>query len=187
MIGFLSGTIKYLGPNYLILLTKDGVGYKIHLKANSEKLKSNVEYFIYQHLREDRSELYGFKTPQELNFFETLITVSGVGPKMATNILANLSVEKISQAIVTNDVAIFTSISGVGKKLAGKIILELKPNLAKGEAMDFSALEGQSDLVDALESLGYKKREILPYLSKIPAKLKSTEEKVKWILKNLKK
>lgn len=184
MIAYLSGTIKYVSSNYIILLTKEGVGYKVYLKANSEKLKADAEYYIFHHVREDRSELYGFKTQEELGIFELLLTVSGVGPKMAANILAKTNPDKLKEAISRGDSTLLTAISGIGKKMAAKIMIELKSKISDGD-YDLTGINDSSDLMDALSSLGYKKAEVYPILAKIPSKLSTTEEKVKWLIKNL--
>lgn len=146
-----------------------------------------IEMFTFHHIREDRQELYGFATMEELQMFELLIGVNGVGPKMAMNIMSQILTEKIRQAIENSDSAIFSSISGVGKKIAMKIILELKSKLKTGDITNIGDFDQSSqELLDALESLGYKKYEVTPLLSKIPHELATVEEKVKWILKQKK-
>lgn len=184
MIAYLSGKIKYQTLNWLIL-DVHGVGYKIQLKIDNLKLKigDEVELYIYNHIREDKNDLYGFLTIEELNVFEMLLEVNGVGPKMAMNILSGVKVVKIKSAIVSGDATFFTAISGVGKKLAGKIILELKGKLGDGDYDILENTEGSSELLDAMQSLGYKKHEIYKVVAQLPGNLKTTQEKIKWMLK----
>jgi len=188
MIAYLKGLVKYIGPNWLIL-DVNGVGYNVKLKTNNEKLKTNeiIELFIYHHIREDRSELYGFTSMEELQVFEMLLEVNGVGPKMAQNILEKAEFSKIKNAIAKGDSSFFLSISGVGKKLATKIILELKNKISDSDFDILNSSDLSTDLLDAMESLGYKKSEIYPHIGKIPDNIDTTEKKVKWLLKNMQK
>lgn len=196
MISYLCGTIKFIAPSWLIL-DVNGVGYKIQLKiknlkpaspAGGLKIGEQCELFIHHHIREDASDLYGLETPEELQMFELLVSVSGVGPKMAMNILSTYNTARISQIIINSDASSLTAVSGVGKKLSMKMILDLKSKLDSGAISSFSDFDNSNeDLFDALESLGYKKYEVTPFLLKIPQELQSLEDKVKWILKNSKK
>lgn len=187
MIAYLRGKIKYLGPNWIIL-DVNGVGYKIYIpKVTSYKLHATSEFYIYHHIREDRSELYGFSEMEDLQTFELLLGVSGIGPKIAANIISKTGREKLQQAIGKGDTTLFTAISGVGKKMAMKIIIELK-NKTIENISDITGLsESSQELVGAMESLGYKKPEIYPLLSKMPNNLKDTQEKIKWMLKKSKR
>lgn len=194
MIGYLAGKIKYKASNWIILDT-GGVGYKVYLKSQianrksiSDKPLAISEFYIHHHIREDASDLYGLETPEELQMFELLVSVSGVGPKMAMNILSTYDVNKITQIIIDSDASSLTAVSGVGKKLSMKMILDLKSKLDSGAISSFGDFDNSSqDLFDALESLGYKKHEVSSLLAKIPEKINSIQEKIKWILKNSKK
>jgi len=185
MIAYLSGKIKYLHPSWLIL-DVNGVGYKIQLKVESLKLKvgDKIELYIYHHIREDRSELYGFETMDELQAFELLLEVPGVGPKMGMNIMAKTGLEELKNAIVKGDLNFFLSISGVGRKLASKILLELKNKLGSTDFDVTKDTEISTELMDAMQSLGYKKAEIYPQIRKIPPEIKDTDKKIRWILQN---
>lgn len=188
MIAYLKGKIKYIGANWIIL-DVNGVGYKVQVKSQKVKGKSGdkVEFYIYNHIREDRNELYGFETMEDLQFFELLISVNGVGPKMAMNILSHAKLEQLEKAINSNDTTLLTAIGGVGKKIATKIIIDLKNKIGKMDDADLGEImEGGNELLDATTALGYKKAEIMPYLGKMPSKLISTEEKIKWLLKEMK-
>jgi Holliday junction DNA helicase RuvA len=120
--------------------------------------------------------------------FERLISVSGVGPKAGLNIMAVADIKNIYAAIEGSDLSFFTSISGIGKKVATKIILELKSKLSESDNFDIiSGNESSGDVLDAMLSLGYKKSETSEYLTKIPSDIVTSEEKIRWLLKNIKK
>ena len=182
MIGYIKGKTVYHGANYLVVET-NGVGYKVFVIPDLLNVKS-VELFIYHNLREDTSDLYGFKTQEELNVFELLLEVSGVGPRVALALIAGLGARRILSAISGGDPSVFKMIPGVGQKVAAKIIVELRNKVADGAAAG-PLLPEDDETVDALVSLGYKKQEVLPYLKNMPSKLKTTSEKVKFILKNV--
>lgn len=155
--------------------------------GHGQQINQSTEFYIYHHIREDADDLYGLESPEELQMFELLVSVSGVGPKMAMNILSTYNTGKITQIIINSDASSLTAVSGVGKKLSMKMILDLKGKLDSGAISSFSDFDNSSqDLFDALETLGYKKYEVTPFLSKIPQELNSVEDKVKWILKNSK-
>lgn len=188
MISWLSGKIKYKGEKFVIL-DVGGVGYKVFVSAKTLskiKEKEKVEFFVYQYLREDTSDLFGFLTFEELQFFEAILSVAGVGPRVGMNILAEAPISEIKRAIVRGDVLFFDSIPGIGRRKAERFILELKDKieivstekLQKGEVAD-------RDVVDALVKLGYKKREVQALIRQIPAEICETKEKIKWVLKNL--
>jgi Holliday junction DNA helicase RuvA len=188
MISYLKGKIKYVGSNWLILDVND-VGYKVFIsKPYTSKPYNSTPLclYTYHQIREDRSDLYGFETIEELNVFELLLEVNGVGPKMAMNILSGAKVENIKNAIIGGDATFFVAISGVGKKLASKILLELKNKLGDSDYNILENSEASTELLDAMQSLGYQKSEIYKLISKIPKDLKSTQDKVKWMLKNKK-
>lgn len=183
MIAYLKGKIILSGRNSLILET-GGIGYKIFC---SKKHEGKKEFYIHEVIREDCHDLYGFEKYDDLILFEKLISVNGIGPKAGLNIMSSASFEEIQNAIVSGNVDFFLSISGIGKKAAAKIILELKSKLS--ELKDTGILEkmDQSDeILDALLSLGYKKVEVARVLSRIPKEIVSSEEKIRWCLKNIK-
>jgi Holliday junction DNA helicase RuvA len=157
VIGSLRGTVAHVGLDYA-LLEIGGIGYRVIAGASLlARLRRGAEASVWTHhlVREDQQALFGFASVEELAFFELLLTVSGVGPRLALAITAAHPVTKLQLAIVTDDVDVFTSVSGVGRKTAQRVILELKEKVhaaglavAGGEAAD-------SDVVAALESLGY--------------------------------
>jgi Holliday junction DNA helicase RuvA len=166
MIGFLSGILKSIRGHQAIILA-NGVGYSVALPTNVNFMPGNeVELFIHTHVREDALTLFGFKEEASLDLFEKLISVSGVGPKSALAIISAGSADVIKKAIEASNINFFTAISGIGKKGAQKIIIELKPKLSSGDA-DLSNLEGNSELNQALGSLGFTKTEILAILPNV--------------------
>lgn len=193
MIAYIKGKVV-LARFGLLIIETGGIGYRIvvspqiDIKPNIVDTQEDVELFIHEHIREDADEFYGFLSYQELELFERLITVSGVGPKAGILIMAAGKTDRIVQAILTDDLNFFTAISGIGKKVAAKIILELKSKIGGGNAINvLSGIDGSEDLIDALMGLGYKRPEISAVLTNIPVGLKSVEDKVRWCLSKLAK
>lgn len=195
MIGYICGKIIHSRWGRLIV-DVNGIGYNVNvlpqikIPPNSIDIKHEVELYIYEHIREDAYDLYGFLSYQELELFERLISVSGVGPRAGINIMDSAAPIKIFNAIESSDVAFFTSISGIGKKVATKIILELKSKISVNDSSNIllSGDETSSNEVEeALIMLGYKKTDIQQILAKIPTEITDSQDKVKWVLKNGKK
>jgi len=167
MIGSIKGKVILKTDKFLIVETA-GIGYKIKLVPSSlSAIKSNEEVFlfIHTHVREDILDLYGFLDYEELEFFEMLINVSGIGPKGALAILGITSIETLKKAIGTGDTSYLTKISGIGRKTAEKIIIELRDKI--GEEKSDSSLQGELDALEALKSLGYSQTEAREALKKI--------------------
>lgn len=186
MLGYLKGKIDSTGAGVLYL-DVNGVGYKIFVVPTEEyQIEKSTKLYIHEHIREDAHDLYGFASFPELELFEKLISVNGVGPKAGLLIMSSAESQKIISAIVHEDISFFTALSGIGKKVAAKIILELKSKLSgiDGSGVIFSNQES-SEVVDALLSLGYKKVEISQILSKIPTDVESSEDKIRWALKHI--
>jgi Holliday junction DNA helicase RuvA len=161
VIGSLRGEVTHIALDHA-LIEVGGVGYRVVAGAGLlGRLRRGTEASVFTHhlVREDQQALFGFATTEELAFFELLMTVSGVGPRLALAITAAHAVTKLQLAIVSNDVDVFTSVSGVGRKTAQRIILELKEKVhAAGLAVGGGAA-ADSDVVAALESLGYSAAE----------------------------
>ncbi|HSV94642.1 MAG TPA: Holliday junction branch migration protein RuvA, partial [Spirochaetia bacterium] len=154
-----------------IILFANSIGFTVYLPSNLNFLEKNTaSLYIHTHIREDNLALFGFKTPDDLDIFELLLTVSGVGPKIALAMLTSSTEKNIKKAITESNLAFFSSISGVGKKTAQKIILDLKSKIGKGD-VNMSNLEGNSDLIDSLVSLGFQKGEISSIYSQIDSSL----------------
>ncbi|MFZ5559902.1 MAG: Holliday junction branch migration protein RuvA [Patescibacteria group bacterium] len=186
MIGFIEGEIEYSTDRYVIV-DVDGIGYKVFISGNTfkklPKVGEKVKLYTHLHVREDIMDLYGFLDRKELEFFELLISISGIGPKGATNILNVASVETLKKAIANEESSILTKVSGIGKKTAEKIILELKSKVS-GEYLDDKFGAG-GEAIDALVSLGYKLHEAREALKKVPENIKDVGDKVKAALKLL--
>lgn len=185
MIGYLKGTIIHSDLKSVVL-DVNGVGYKIFTGAgmiDGQKSKP-AEFWTYLAVRENALDLYGFKTKEELDFFELLLTVSGIGPKSAMTILSVASVKTIKQAISTNDSSRLVKVSGVGKKNAEKIVLELQDKIGD-YTHDGSADSGDEDAIEALKSLGYSEKESREALKKATGA--TAQEKIRSALKNLSK
>ncbi|MEQ1500469.1 MAG: Holliday junction branch migration protein RuvA [Parcubacteria group bacterium] len=186
MIGYLKGTIIHQDIKSLIL-DVSGVGYKIY--TNTATLEGQtqkpLELWTYMAVRENALDLYGFKTKEELSFFELLITVSGIGPKSAMGILTVATLTNLRHAISTGDTTHLTKVSGVGKKNAEKIVLELKDKLDE-ISLDLSGpVSGDMDALEALKALGYPEREAREVLKRSQGE--TTEQKVRSALKNINK
>jgi Holliday junction DNA helicase RuvA len=158
------------------------VGYEVFLSAkNLEALKKNdeKEFYTHEYLREDSRELYGFMSLGELNFFRQLLSVSGVGPKMAMNILSIADLEDLRAAVNSGSLTLLTSGSGVGTKTAQKIILELKGKLVDAGGGDADEVTG------ALMNLGYSRDQALTAVKNIPKDFQKTEDRLRAALKSL--
>ncbi len=185
MIGFIEGTIRYAQKNKVLIFTA-GVGYSVFVsESHGLNVNDKASLYIHTHFRDNELSLFGFKTADELNLFEVLINVSGVGPKTALNIFSASTPDKVITAIKNSNLSFFTSISGVGKKTGQRIILDLKTKLSKGD-INLNKLEGDSQLSDSLISLGFQKNEINSVLPKIDVS-NSIEDQIKLALKLLRK
>lgn len=187
MINYLNGKVRLIKSNFLIL-DVSGIGYRITVSPELPvKENDNLELFIHEHIKEDADDFYGFKTWEELELFEKLISVNGVGPKAGMAIMSSSKPEKIISSIISDDLSFFTGISGIGKKVAAKIILDLKSKLSglDGSNIIF-ANEDENDILDALISLGYKRSEVAMIVSSIPTEVTTDQEKIRWCLKALK-
>jgi holliday junction DNA helicase RuvA len=186
MIGHLTGKIIH-GDLKFVILDVGGVGYKVN--TNTAVLQKNTadiaEFWTYLAVRENALDLYGFQTREELNFFELLLTVSGIGPKSALGILSLASLSNLRRAISTGDTGHLTKVSGIGKKAAEKIVVELKDKMdGVGFDDESNSLSGDIDALEALKSLGYSERESREALKKV-TDVFGAGEKVKKALKLL--
>jgi Holliday junction DNA helicase RuvA len=167
LIALLTGKVAFKSPAFIIM-DVNGVGYRVQIPFSTyydlPDEGGMVTLNIYTHVKEDAISLFGFRTPAEKNFFQLLISVSGIGPKMGKDILSNIQVEDLGQAIVRGDLARLSAIPGIGRKTAERLVLELKEKVLK---LDVSPLakEGigpvispdlKDDVASALVNLGYK-------------------------------
>ena len=185
MIGSIKGKIIFKTDKYLIVET-GGVGYKVNISPDTlSKLKSKSEeilLWIHTHVREDALDLYGFLDRQELEFFEMLINVSGIGPKGALGVLGVASIETLKKAIGAGDIAYLTKISGIGRKTAEKIVIELRDKMKEDKTG--TSLQGELDALEALKSLGYSQNEAREALKDVSADT-DTNTKIRQALKVL--
>jgi Holliday junction DNA helicase RuvA len=192
MISYLKGNIIYKNNSYLILDVV-GVGYGIFL---SEKLLAEVKvnsteaFYIHQHVREDALDLYGFRAVEDMELFEMLLSVSGVGPKSALGVLSIATAAEIIQSIARGDSLLLTKVSGIGQKTAERLVLELKGKIAKlgGKSLDgFDSTTTGSDEIDALMTLGYSLVEAREALRAVSPGITGSGARIKEALKNMRK
>lgn len=200
MFYHLSGIVTDIDINFAVI-DCSGVGYAVNTTTNTLsrlKVGEKIKVYISECIKEDSFELYGFATVSEKRCFEMLLTVSGIGPKAAQAILCAVTPEGLALAIMNGDDKVITAAQGVGKKIAQRVILELKDKIAKqlGAAdapempavltqADADAGTGRSDAVAALMVLGYGTAEINSVLRRMDTSGMSTEQIVKIALKNL--
>lgn len=193
MFAYIKGTLEEKGNNYVVIDCND-IGYKIFMSniAINEigELGSKVKVHTYYYVREDNISLYGFVTKEELKMFELLLSVSGIGAKSAIAMLSNITPSSFAFAVISNDVAKLKKIPGVGPKSAQRIILELQDKL-KAEQKEFATENPQIEILDvsddetvkeakdALQILGYTKKEIDKAFEKIANTEVSVEELIK--------
>jgi len=191
MLAFIRGKILNKGNGYVILET-DSIGYQIFVNAVAYadlNIGQEVEFYLYHHVREDMNDLYGFKNFSELEFFKLLLSVSGVGPKSALGILGMASAADIKESIGRGDPSLLTKVSGIGKKTAERIVLELRGKIdylapVKGGGSGVSA---NSDEIDALMSLGYSLQQAREALNSVDANIKESGERIRAALRSLSK
>ncbi len=186
MIAFVKGKITDISDRSVIIETQ-GVGYEVSTTTDTiatAVLGAEMALFTHLVVRDDSMELYGFRTRNELTFFQMLITVSGVGPRSAIAIVSLGSIESIQRAIGSGDAGYLTSVSGIGRKTAEKIIIDLRDKLAalghKGGMGEFS---GDSDALEALIKLGYSREEAREALKQVPVTAVTLNEKIREALK----
>ncbi len=186
MISYLNGSVVVYDDPFLII-DVGGVGYFVHATPDvlaSASPGSKVSVFVYTHVREDALKLYGFQKYSDLKLFESLIEVSGVGPRTAIAIFSIGSGDEIIKAIVDADVSFFSGVPRLGTKNAQKIIIELK-NKVGGAELDLSRPGLDRDLVSALKTFGFSGKEINDAAANIDGRDKSVEEKIRAALKYL--
>jgi len=162
MISYLNGQIKHKivipkKDNWLVLVV-GGVGYKVYVLdslINETQIGQDLELFIYTQVAETALDLYGFKTQEELSFFETLLTISGVGPRSALSILQKAKVEDLRSAVQSGNAEVLSTVSGIGPKTSQKIVAGLKDKLGSLETDLGEWGEGFGDALEALVGLGY--------------------------------
>lgn len=189
MIAFLEGTVIFSGEKFIVAQA-GGVGYKVFLGGDAlggmPGKGGTIKLWTHDHVREDARELYGFVHYAELELFEMLISISGIGPKGALGILGIAPADTLKKAIAAGDTSYLTRVSGIGKKIAEKVILELKDKMAgRGVTIEAPELKQEAEALDALEALGYSQREAREALAGVPADVTRLEARVQHALRRL--
>ncbi|MCK5412915.1 MAG: Holliday junction branch migration protein RuvA [Candidatus Pacebacteria bacterium] len=189
MIAYLKGKIIFKNESFIILLSS-GVGYKVFLLSCQDKIDDEVEFFTYLNVREDALTLYGFSSYNELELFEHLISISGIGPKAGLGILSLADPETVKVAIAKGDSSILTRVSGIGKKTAERVVLELRNKFSSLDSDDVlqeksKEINDHTDVIEALVSLGYSVQQAKKALANIPSEIKDVSERIKRALKEL--
>ena len=188
MISSLHGKVESLGSDWAII-NVGGIGFQVYMPTSTLStlgaIGKEVQLYTHLHLREDNATLYGFASSEELSLFQTLIGVTGLGPKMGLAMLSGMSVEQLVTAIATGSVDLLTVIPGIGKKVASRIVLELKEKIGAGWITTPATKLAQenTDVLAALTSLGYSAVEATKAVATLPATSEmGLEEKVKLAL-----
>ena len=197
MISYLKGSVEAKNIDSIVIEV-GGIGYKVFMSRNSidkvGELGEIVKVHTYMRVREDDISLYGFCSNEELRMFEQLIGVSGVGAKSALTILSNISPSKFALAIISGDVGVLKSLPGIGAKSAQRMILELKDKMKTEEAIQIDndivpqyipENNNARDAIEALQVLGYARKDIDVALSKVDTNSLSVEDIIKQGLKYL--
>jgi len=187
MIGHIAGTVFSVGATHCIV-TVNGLGYKVAaLKDVLLAIKPDERISLWTHLvvREDAQDLYGFRSEEELRFFELLLTVSGIGPRSALAILDIASIETLRSAIAEGREEYLTNVSGIGKKTAGKIVLELRDKVGLAREGGAGALKGDEEVLEAMRALGYTSAEGRDALRKVPREIERGTDRLREALKIL--
>lgn len=196
MFAYIKGILDTKTNSYIVVET-GGVGYKIFMSLKSMEtlgeIGTTVKIYTHYYVREDNISLYGFTSNEELRMFELLLSVSGIGAKSAIAMLSEISPSSFALAVISNDVSKLVKIPGIGKKTAARIVLELKDKLKTEEAItqteevEVAIKEDNraSEVIAALQVLGYSRKEIDKVLEKIEVDTMELEEAIKKALKLL--
>ncbi len=189
MISHITGEVLLKGDRFAII-DVSGVGYKVYISIETIRKISNkegkVNLWTYLSVRENALDLYGFIEHAEVDLFEMLIGISGVGPKSALGIMGVAPLDTLKSAIASGDTSYLTKVSGIGKKNAEKIILELRDKLgALGSESRVGVFSEDADVIDALQTLGYSAAEAREALKKVPQEATGASERIKEALKHL--
>ncbi len=188
MISSLTGKLEFLGSDWAII-NVGGLGFQVRMPTSTLStlgtIGTEVKLHTHLHIREDNVTLYGFGSAGELSLFQILISVSGVGPKLALNMLSAMSVDQLTMAIASGSIDLLTTVPGIGKKIASRLILELKEKVGAGWVITPATQVAQenAEVLAALTSLGYSAAEATSAVSSLPSSAKlSLEEKIKLAL-----
>jgi holliday junction DNA helicase RuvA len=190
MISSLKGKIERVS-NDSLEIEVNGIGYLVYSPFLANKLRSKIgeeiKVFTFMAVSENDISLFAFESYEEVDLFKMLISVSGVGPKIGSQILADTSSESIIKAIGAADVSFFEKIKGIGKKTAQRVIIDLKSKVGGLGELDLSkeAEKKEDELWMSLKQLGFDNKEIEIVVKKVPIKLKTIEERLSWCLSEI--
>lgn len=192
MISHIRGKLVHKSPTEIVI-DVNGVGYQVNIPLSTfekiDKLDGEVNILTYMHVREDAMILYGFATEAERDIFKMLISISGIGPKIAQGILSGINTNELREAVLMNNIEALTSISGVGRKTAERIVLELRNKLGKIEfeeqptAPSSLQLKARSEAIIALMSLGFNRTNAEQVIRAVLNETKSKELSVEEMIK----
>lgn len=186
MIGYITGEI-ILKDERMLIVYAGGIGYVVAVTPQTitrAELRETIELWTHLSVKEDALDLYGFKERKELTLFRLLIGISGIGPKSALNILSLADVETLAHAIGSKESAYLTKVSGIGKKLAEKIVLELRDKVGD-LARKTDVPHAETEAIDALEALGYTPRETREMVRALASNDASTQDIIRKALQTL--
>jgi Holliday junction DNA helicase RuvA len=188
MIASLHGRVESIADDWAII-NVNGIGFQVHMPTSTLSTLGSrgqeVHIYTHLHLREDNVTLFGFASPEELGLFETLIEVSGIGPRLALSMLSAMSIEQLTMAIATGNADLLTAVPGIGKKIAARLVLELKDKIGAELVTAPAAQLAQenADVLAALTSLGYSVAEASRAIASLPSTPDLTlEEKIRLAL-----
>ncbi len=189
MIASVAGKISHTTARSIVITT-GGIGYEVFTVPRLlEQVKTDEDIILYTHLyvREELMELYGFSNREEVDFFRMLISVSGVGPKSALTIMSLTTLDELKKGIAHGDASLLTKVSGIGKKTAERLILELKSKISDsiGEQLEAQQATGDSDAIDALVNLGYPVSEARDALRQVDTDTTDVAQRIRAALKLL--
>jgi holliday junction DNA helicase RuvA len=188
MISGVKGTIEAIGSNWVIV-DVGGVSLQVFVPTSTLStlgvVGQEAKLHTHLHVREDNLTLYGFNSAKEMALFETLITVKGIGPKIGLSMLSAMDAEQLTLAIASGDANLLTAVPGIGKKTAERIVLELKDKIGGDWILtqDLESVQGNSDVIAALTSLGYSVAEATRAVATLPSTPLNLEDKIKLTLK----
>jgi holliday junction DNA helicase RuvA len=190
MIAYLLGKILYKGQGFIIIKTNN-IGYKVFINSalySELDVNREVELYIHHHVREDAVVLYGFNDMEELEMFELLLTISGIGPKSALATLSVTNVDELKEYISQGDSSLLIKVSGIGKKTAERIVLELREKIIKASGNKKQGSNSnliKSDEIDALMALGYSLFQARDALKDVDPEIKESGERIREALRKL--
>jgi Holliday junction DNA helicase RuvA len=190
MLAYIQGALLIKSSDHIIVVLPDGLGYKVFLTAGSLAslmIGDQVRLFLYHQIKEDGQALFGFTDLETLEFFELLLTVSGIGPKSALNILSATDVGNLAQAIGLGEPELLTKVSGIGKKMAEKIVVELKSKLKNFAFTSAMSSAPAADELEALVGLGYSLASARQALEQVGRDVDDSGERIREALKLLAK